>query len=84
MTLQAFVAVSLDLHLPDGHASTLFHELRSNPRYKDIPVLIASVDEPADPSLYDDFKGVSWLAKPLLAERLVTTINKLTQHSHQC
>lgn len=84
MTLQAFVAVSLDLHLPDGHASTLFHELRSNPRYKDIPVLIASVDEPADPSLYDDFKGVCWLAKPLLAERLVTTINQLTQHSHQC
>jgi len=80
MTLQAFIAVSLDLHLPDGHASTLFHELRSNPRYHDIPILIASVDEPADPQFYDDFKGVCWLEKPLLAEHLVTTLKKLTQH----
>ncbi len=80
MTLQSFVAVTLDLHLPDGHASTLFHELRSNPQHKDIPVLIATIDEEADPQLYDDFKGVSWLAKPLLAEQLVSTLQKLTQH----
>ena len=80
MTLQSFVAVSLDLHLPDGHASTLFHELRSNPQHKDIPVLIATVEEQADPKLFDDFKGVSWLAKPLLAEQLVQTLRKLTGH----
>ncbi len=75
--LQSFVAVTLDLHLPDGHASTLFHELRSNPLHKDIPILIATIDEEADPRLYDNFKGVSWLAKPLLAEQLVSSLRQL-------
>ena len=80
MMLQTFVAVTLDLHLPDGHASTLFNELRANPIHQNLPILIASIDEPADARLYDDFKGVSWLLKPLIGEQLVEMLHGLTRY----
>ena len=77
LSLQTFNAVTLDLNLPDGHASALIQELRANPLYGKTPVLIASIETPENPQLFDHTKQIRWLAKPLLADQLITTMHEI-------
>ncbi|WP_426010661.1 ATP-binding protein [Caulobacter sp. DWR2-3-1b2] len=65
-----YIALLLDLRLPDGHGLDLLKRLRSRPGTSTLPVLIVS-GEAASPQSLD---VLDWLQKPVDIERLKTAL----------
>ncbi|MBC7668840.1 MAG: CHASE3 domain-containing protein [Gemmatimonadaceae bacterium] len=65
-----YIALLLDLRLPDGHGLDLLKRLRSRPETSTLPVLIVS-GEAASPQSLD---VLDWLQKPVDIERLKTAL----------
>ncbi len=67
-------AVILDLHLPDGFGLDLLRELKSDPRTRHIPVVVASVEERRGESLA--LGAAACLVKPFGREELRQALRK--------
>lgn len=77
LSLRSFVAMTLDLNLPDGHASAFISELRSNPNTATLPILVISVEKQHDETRYTGFNAFDWLEKPVQATVLLDKIATL-------
>jgi PAS domain S-box-containing protein len=77
LSLRSFVAMTLDLNLPDGHASAFISELRGNTATAALPVLVISVEKQQDETRYTGFTAFDWLEKPVQADVLLQKIATL-------
>uniref|UniRef100_UPI0027BA3DC3 PAS domain S-box protein n=1 Tax=Rheinheimera sp. TaxID=1869214 RepID=UPI0027BA3DC3 len=77
LSLRSFVAITLDLNLPDGHASAFISELRSQSNTITLPILVISVEKQEGQTLYTGFTAFDWLNKPVQAPDLIDKIHKL-------
>ncbi len=69
-----FDAVTLDILLPDGSGLDVLRELRGQPHYEAVPVIVTSVV--ADDNLGAGFAVQDVLRKPLERERLVEALSR--------
>ena len=77
LSLRSFVAMTLDLNLPDGHASAFISELRSKTTTLTLPILVISVEKQNGETRYAGFTAFDWLEKPVQAPALLEKITKL-------
>ncbi len=77
MALRSFAAMTLDLHLPDGHAAALINELRANSATAALPILVISVEKQQDGHSFSGFTAFDWLEKPITAPQLLSSLQKL-------
>lgn len=74
---QPIQLMTLDLRLPDGYAGDWLVQLRQQPTYAQLPVLIVSLDEP---TLHPSLAAVAhtaWLQKPIQPHDLVQKLQQL-------
>ncbi|MFM8322688.1 MAG: response regulator [Chloroflexota bacterium] len=72
--------ILLDLHLPDGSGMALLSQLKADPRTRDIPVLIISVDERRGEALR--LGALNYLVKPFTQEELRRAIAQAAALQH--
>jgi DNA-binding response OmpR family regulator len=77
LSLRSFVAMTLDLNLPDGHASAFVSELRSHATTATLPILVISVETLQDETRYTGFTAFDWLEKPVQADVFLEKIATL-------
>ena len=77
MTLRSFAAMTLDLNLPDGHASAFINELRANQSTCELPILVISVEKQQDGHSFSGFTAFDWLEKPINASQLLSSLQKI-------
>ncbi len=77
-----FDALVLDLMLPDGDGLDLTRELRADPRFKRLPLLMLTArGEPLDRVLGLELGADDYLAKPFEARELLARIKALLRRS---
>lgn len=77
LSLRSFVAMTLDMHLPDGHAAAFISELRSQRQTANLPILVISVEKQEGQTLYTGFTAFDWLTKPLQPDVLLDKLHNL-------
>lgn len=75
--LRSFAALTMDLNLPDGHASAFISELRSQHRTQNLPILVISVEKWEAQTLHAEFHAFDWLTKPIQPEALLDKMHSL-------
>ena len=73
--------IVLDMIMPVMDGEEFFTKLRSDKRFKDIPVIIASVNDKIPQKLFDLGNIYTTLRKPFTIERLVGKIQEALVHS---
>ncbi|MEG3639331.1 CHASE domain-containing protein [Magnetococcus sp. PR-3] len=73
-----FSALTLDLMLPDQHGLSLLQELRKDPRWEHLPVIVVSawVDQAHQALDGSALEVVDWLNKPIDEKRLMHAIEQ--------
>ncbi len=73
----SYSAMTLDLMLPDGDGLELLHELRANPRWQDLPVVIVSAKADRGKRAFSgDAVGlVDWINKPIDENMLLHSLH---------
>jgi PAS domain S-box-containing protein len=79
LPLQAYAALTLDLILPDGNGLEFLRELRANPAWKHLPVMVISAK--ADEGRLE-FNGspvelVDWISKPIDEDFLADSLQRV-------
>lgn len=69
-----YVAMTLDLHLPDGSGLQLIEELRRDPRTRHLPVIVISAATRFDERFAAE--QVIWLHKPISAAQLLIALGE--------
>lgn len=74
-----YIALTLDLELPDGNGIDLIRELRETEKTKKLPIIVVSATSTKDKK---NPKGqaidvVDWLTKPIDTNRLVATVKEI-------
>ncbi len=76
---KSYAGLILDLILPDQYGIELIFELRSDPMFQAMPIIIVSIKSIEEEKVYGESLGiVDWLTKPLNAEALISAINKIS------
>ena len=71
-----FVAMTLDLLLPDNSAIALLKEIRQAPATCKLPVVVMSISNKNRHQLHGNTTGIiDWIEKPVDKQRLLSTIN---------
>ena len=82
LRLGAYDALVLDLMLPDGDGLDLTRELRADPRFKRLPLLMLTArGEPLDRVLGLELGADDYLAKPFEARELLARIKALLRRA---
>lgn len=83
LSQKPFVAMTLDLALPDQDGITLMRELRSQGSTRDLPIIVVSAKaEQGQKEINGDAVGViDWLEKPIDADRLARALRAAVQSS---
>ncbi|MBP7694209.1 MAG: response regulator [Anaerolineales bacterium] len=68
-------AVVMDVHLADGDGLTLLRQLRADPAYQSLPILMASGMDLEDQCT--DAGATSFILKPYPPDQLTTTLEKV-------
>jgi len=76
----SYIAMTLDLGMPDGDGVALIRELRSQPAMHDLPIIVVSAKaEQGKQALSGDAVGlVDWLVKPIDENQLVQALRRST------
>lgn len=78
-----YALISLDLLLPKQQGISLTQELRANPSYADIPIVVVSaVADQKQNELHGGFGIVDWIPKPIDMERLQRAIMETMRGKH--
>lgn len=67
-----------DLHMPEMDGFEFIRNIRSNQKYRYLPILVLTTE--ANPALQQEAKNAgatAWIMKPFTAEKLVSVIQKL-------
>jgi len=77
-----FVAMTLDIRLPDMDGKAFMRELRSSPATHELPIVVVSVHPraPQQQGVIDGLGVIDWLSKPIDQERLIEAMRRGTQH----
>jgi len=75
----AYVAMTLDMHLPDGNGRDLIDEVRRNPETRGLPIVVISASSHFEQSIDDT--GVTWLHKPVSAAQLLIALSESLDQS---
>lgn len=78
---RSYLALSLNIDLPDRNGLDLFHELRADPLTRDLPVIVVSAQAvEGKRALNGSAIGViDWLAKPIDRDRLMNAVHMAVQ-----
>ena len=74
LALNDYVAMTLDLHLPDGSGIQLIDELRGDPRTRHLPIIVVSAATRFDERVTTE--QVVWLHKPISAAQLLIALGE--------
>jgi CheY-like chemotaxis protein len=75
---RAIDLVITDLSMPEMDGMTLLQELRANPQYQDLPVIILTGSAYAQDNTRAKAAGATlFLTKPVDSEELIATVNRL-------
>jgi signal transduction histidine kinase/DNA-binding response OmpR family regulator len=82
---RSYLAMTLDLALPDKDGITLIHDLRADKRFENLPIIVVSVkaEEGRQQIGGDAFGIVDWLKKPIDMDRLVGIVQGIYAASHK-
>jgi two-component system, chemotaxis family, chemotaxis protein CheY len=73
--------VITDLSMPEMDGMTLLHELRADPRYLNLPVIILTGSAHEQDNARAKAAGAtSFLTKPVESEELISMVNRLLAH----
>jgi PAS domain S-box-containing protein len=81
-----YAALLIDLQLPDGDGVSLISSLRSQPQYKDTPVVVMSLDpiRGRDDVRSAKLNVLSWFSKPVDFQHLALVLNtSIASHAHK-
>jgi CheY-like chemotaxis protein len=82
---QSYAALTLDLMLPDGDGLEFLRELRADPLWKDLPVVVVSAKADEGRRDHEDQGGddsvelVDWVSKPINESTLVHSLQRATR-----
>ena len=90
LSKQTYLAMTLDIMLPDTDGKTFYDELRQLPEFKDLPIIFVSAKAnqlkmqmlSEDDSLANN-SAVEWENKPISEERLLKFLNKSIQNQQK-
>ncbi|TAK63289.1 PAS domain S-box protein [Methylobacter sp.] len=72
-----YVAMTLDLMLPDQSGVSLIRRIRSQAATETLPIIIVSAyTEDGKLTLNGDFNAIAWIDKPIQEEQLITTLSR--------
>ena len=76
-----FIAMTLDIGMPDQDGTSLIRDLRSSAEARDVPVIVVSAHQPDDTNQLEGgaFSIVDWMEKPIDPERLRAAIAQAAQ-----
>ncbi|MBB3103437.1 CHASE domain-containing protein [Azomonas macrocytogenes] len=74
LTQETYLAMTLDLHLPDGNGKELIEEIRANPLISTLPIVIISADI-GDLPMADRY--IAALHKPISDAQLLKALDKV-------
>jgi len=70
--------VLTDLHMPNMNGIELIKNLRADPAYKFIPIVLLTTESQADKKQEGKSAGATgWIVKPFKPEQLVTVVKKV-------
>ncbi len=73
-----YEGIILDLILPDQNGIDLVIQLRTNPNFHNLPIIIVSIKAIEQEKVYGNSLGlIDWLSKPVDANKLISAINKI-------
>src|SRR5439155_27284287 len=77
----SYVAMTLDLVLPDGHAVPFMRDLRLNPETAQLPLIVISAHLDDARKELDGLacRIVDWLEKPIPPDRLARALRRVTE-----
>ncbi|MBA3677581.1 MAG: CHASE3 domain-containing protein [Sphingosinicella sp.] len=78
---KTYAAIILDLALPGEESIGLIRDLRADPRYASVPILVASA-EGSNNEVSQTIAVVDWLHKPISAEKLVKGVRMAIPADH--
>lgn len=67
-----YEAMTLDMHLPDGSGRDLIDEVRSQPKTRELPIIVISAASHFEQ--HADDSGITWLHKPISAAQLLIAL----------
>ena len=74
-----YVAMTLDLTLPDQDGVSLIRQLRAETATRDLPIVVVSARmEEGKIAINGDFTAIDWLAKPIDEPRLIAAVRAVT------
>lgn len=76
-----FVAMTLDINLPDLDGRTFLRQLRADPDYSELPIVVVSANlrKTVRKHSGDGLGVIDWLAKPIDQERLLSALRRGTR-----
>ncbi|MCD6023631.1 MAG: histidine kinase [Fibrobacteria bacterium] len=79
---QSYAALTLDLMLPDGDGLAFLTELRADPKWKTLPVVVisAKAEQGRREKAGDGVELVDWVSKPLDESTLMRSLEWATRH----
>ncbi|MBA1273702.1 CHASE domain-containing protein [Stutzerimonas azotifigens] len=72
-----YLAVTLDLHLPDGNGHQLIDEMREHSATRDLPIIVISAANSLDQQ--QSQPGIIWLHKPISDAQLLAAVERARQ-----
>jgi len=81
----SYIAITLDLGMPDGDGVALIREVRANPAIHDLPIVVVSAKaEQGKQTLSGDAVGlVDWLVKPIDENQLVRALKRASSQNEE-
>jgi len=73
------MAITLDMLMPDKDGWDILHELKKDPKTKDIPVIFISILDNREMGL--SLGAVEYLVKPISKEQMMAVIKRVEMHS---
>lgn len=81
---RSYAAMTLDLKLPGQDGVSLIRELRADPRYRRLPIVVVSGDAAAGQAqLNGEFVVEDWLSKPIDGRRLLGAVERAVHGSNR-
>lgn len=71
---RCYLALVLDLNLPDGDGLSLIQRLRAEPRHARMPIIVVTGESPEGQALSGGLSIADWLQKPVDPKRLSQSI----------